>query len=582
MMGRWGSAALVAGLLACGGRAHAPGVAPEEKPDTSDVSDPIVPVDMPAPETPPDETPPDDGPAPAEVDLPVREFEGDARRILDDRCGACHSHGMDQGGIGDILHLEWLFGDPLLTLPAETTRLILMLRYGDGIAEHTYPFVSEAELLTLIRFIDSVELFRESCGTVSFQPDELQRVLLVDISRYPASDRAFIRYLTPADPLSCGDSRGLLFALMNGTSSAAVAVAPRCDYGYCAIDLRDYGWNQPVDVDADGQPDFDDAWQAALAAVGPYAVQMTGPEAMELSSQTQTPVPVLPAPAFAHGVTTGPLYYALTGASRVSQGLVANLPERAGTLPPDIVRAGILGSNRPDRAVTRHSQSNGGTGAIWTLEELPGTLRQAPVFREFDGAEVMFPLPNGMWAYALSRADGTVFRELPGCIGSCAIRAQSPVTCMACHHQGLLGVVDQMAPLMTTISPSYDSETLAAAQAQYVSAEALAALIDEDNRREADAHASAGTQQGFTNRIPYDVFSFEKPLSLGAAKHELGFATVDMLRNVIVARSGDPRIAPLQPLLERGQVERAVFSAAYETLLCGHEGASNRPAACAP
>lgn len=295
---------------------------------------------------------------------------------------------------------------------------------------------------------------------------------------------------------------------------------------------------------------------------------------------TQTLVPVLPAPAFAHAVTTGPLYYALTRASRVLQSLVANLPERAGTLPPDIVRAGILGSNRPDRAVTRHSRSDAGTGAIWTLEELPGTLRQAPVFRELGGAEVMFPLPNGMWAYALSGADGTVIRELPGCTGgSCAIRARSPVTCMACHHQGLLGVVDQMAPLMSTISPSYDSETLAVAQAQYVSVEALAALIDEDNRREADAHVTAGTQQGFTNRIPYDVFSFEKPLSLAAATHELGFS----LRDVLVARSGDPRIAPLQPLLaEGGEVERQVFSAAYETLLCAHEGANNRPAACAP
>jgi hypothetical protein len=77
--------------------------------------------------------------------------------------------GHDQGGIGDILSLEWLFNDPLFRLPAETTRLILMLRYGDGIAEHTYPFVTEAELLT------------------------------------------------PADPMSCGRPSGLLFELMNGT-----------------------------------------------------------------------------------------------------------------------------------------------------------------------------------------------------------------------------------------------------------------------------------------------------------------------------------------------------------------------------
>ena len=474
-------------------------------------------------------------------------------------------------------------------LSAQTSRLILMLQYGDNIAAHSPQLVSEGELGTLIQFIDSIDGLRDGCGPMDYSPDDFQRALLDDISGYALADREFIRYLANPDYGGCGGADGhLLFDLMNGTSSAEVVGLPRCEPGtldYCAIDLRDYGWNRPIDLDGDGQPDFDDGWEAALDAVGPYAVQLTGTEAVEVAAQTQTLVPVLPLPAFVHAVASPRLYYALTDADRALQNLVATREERADDPSPGVVRAGrFMLSPRPDRAITRYAASGAEAGPTWLLEELSnGLLQSEPVFRQFLGGEVIFALPNGMRAFAVAATDAVAIAALPGCLigDACStIRARSPVTCLACHQEGLLEVSDQVGPAADSLLPTYDLETISAFTAQYVPADALSALIAEDNRREMSAREGAGSTVGRPNRIPRAFFAFERALALADAAEELGVDSA-ALRETLVARSTEPSIAQLQPLLEEGgRVEREAFSLAYETLLCIHEEQTNRPVTC--
>jgi hypothetical protein len=296
----------------------------------------------------------------------------------------------------------------------------------------------------------------------------------------------------------------------------------------------------------------------------------------------------LPVGAFAHAVADAPLYYALTDARRALQSLLTTREVRADDPPPSVVRAGRFGvSPRPDRAVTRYAAMGADAGPIWTLEELEnGFLQRAPVFRSFLGGEAVFDLPNGMRGFAIASPDGTPLAELPGCLSgdACAtVRARSPVTCIGCHQEGLLDVSDQVGPAAASLLPTYDTETISAFTAQYVSAEALSAVIAEDNERELSAKLSSGDVAYRSNGISSAFFNFEKALSLADAAEELGFGLDSVsLRDVLIARSADPRIAALQPLLDvGGRVERETFSAAYQLLLCAtHEGTQNRPVDC--
>src|SRR6185436_7263521 len=79
------------------------------------------------------------------------------------------------------------------------------------------------------------------------------------------------------------------------------------------IDIRDYGWARAIDLDDDGDTDQADGWAALLAGTAPYAVELVGPEASALTSETGAPVAFLPVGAFVQAASTGDLYRALLG-----------------------------------------------------------------------------------------------------------------------------------------------------------------------------------------------------------------------------------------------------------------------------
>lgn len=247
-MFRWrlGATALIAGVLACGGRAHSPRSEPEPaSPALTPDETPSAGLERLPPAATPDEAPgremmPNPVSSPME-ESGLNEFDDATRQLLDERCGSCHSHGVDPGGIGDILDLASLLEQGWLRQPAEASPLVLMLRYGDNIAAHSFPLLAEGELDALVRFIDGLETLVAGCGSVfEYSSDAFQRVLLDDISRYPMSDRTFIRYVAKPDIARCSvrSAQNLMFDVMNGTSTARSSVLPRWRVGVRALQRR--------------------------------------------------------------------------------------------------------------------------------------------------------------------------------------------------------------------------------------------------------------------------------------------------------------------------------------------------------
>jgi serine/threonine-protein kinase len=418
--------------------------------------------------------------------------------------------------------------------------------------------------------------------------------MLLDIERRAPEDRPFIRYvgaIRANQGYGCSGGapgQAAFVQLVNAISlSPEVVVVGDAieDAMIYTVDLRAYGWTAPIDVDGPAPAHFDDRWSAIVAAVGPYALELEGPEADALKQATQTPVPFLSASAFVAQASVGPLYAALVGLGSDVGALATSLGVDDSASVPQ--RAGIFGAEAlPDRVVTRRDQGAYAAGSWWTREELRASadgvdigLTRDPVHYPSAGAEVIFSLPNGLFAFAVYGADGHRLDEL-ACTSElpCAgpTRALTSVTCRACHGGQPMGAIDEVLPYLDADPTRYTPDLVPLIREQYRAD--LWRALEADRTRAYTAHEAATGLDLRGGDIANTYHEFEnRPLDALAVANDLG-VQVEQLRAAITALSAT---APeLAPLLTDGKIDRDLFTSHFQELACAVEGPRNQPSRC--
>jgi serine/threonine-protein kinase len=276
----------------------------------------------------------------------------------------------------------------------------------------------------------------------------------------------------------------------------------------------------------------------------------------------------------------GDLYSALVGV-----GVNANeLFDSLGVDDASLWRAGVFGVNGqlPDRVVTRREQRAYPGHSWWTRQELPmGSaavgLSADPVSFPNEGGEVIFTLPNGLFAFALVGPDGGSGKEIPSCIGGIrcptAVRAENSVTCRACHA-GLIGVTDEVLPYLDAEPGRYTAELEALIRAQY-RPEIWQALGADVVGHDAAVEASGASSFDVVARQYFE--RTRRPLDLDRAADDLGVSAAQLRGGIEALGTSAPELAPL---LSDGMIEREQLSPHVVPLSCAIPGLRNRPATC--
>jgi hypothetical protein len=557
---------------------------------------PSIPAASDAPGADPSVSPEVPATAAIPLGLPGSRLPDDPRRtqliaMLERECSACHEGPSAERD--RFLDLEMLLVDAMRPGAAETSYLVTWLQYGDARREHAGVRVSTEELGVLIDYVNSLPSLEDCPGYDHVDRDRAQELMLSDISRRAPADRPFIRYvgaLQASPPSGCSSGPPGLGAFVNlvNTISLSPEIVPFGEVvegaPMFALDLRDYGWATPIDVDGSTPGHFADRWSAIVAGAGPYALELQGPEADAVKQQTQTSVPLLSATVFVASASAGPLYAALVGVGSDVSALATSLGVDAEG--STLQRAAVFGADAlPDRVVTRHEQGVSTGSAWWTREELEGPggasgtgLARDPVHYASRGTEVMFTLPNGLFAFAVAGADGRRLDELPctsdlPCTGS--IRARTSVTCRACHGDSPGSVTDEVLPYLDADPSRYSAELVPLVREQY--RDDLWRPLEADQARAFAAREAVGVRFG-NGSIPLTYHDFkDHPLGAVRAADDLG-VQVEQLRAAVTALGNS---APeLAPLLADGEVDRDTFTAYFQRLACAIEGPRNQPSRC--
>lgn len=534
-----------------------------------------------------------DGPGPLEPagtipDLPDDPRQADVLALIDRECSGCHAPPNLAGDM--FADLEALIGLGLEPGAAEVSPLVLWFQYGSSRREHAGLSASPEEFEALVGYVNGLPVLADCLGLFTLDRDQAYELMALDIATRSPADRPFIRYVSSAltnTPDGCEEHRdGKAFrAMLNAVSLGPVAIFPEGpatdpDQAVHVLDIRDYGWNAPIEVA--GQR-YLDHWSAIVAAV-PDAPALSGPDVDLLEQETQSPMPFLTAGQFVTAAAVGPLYSALVGIGDDVSARATSLGVDAGGSP---WRAGLFGSGAlPDRAVTRREQQAFPGRSWWTREELPmapggaSPLAQDPVRYADEGAEVIFTLPNGFLAFAIGGSDGRSVDQIPRCIGGVPCptvnRAENSVTCRACHGSGLVSVTDEVLTFVDSEPNRYPPDLERLIREQY--RPDIYEPLQADNAT-SDAAMSAGAGEPWFGRsIPKLYFQRTRhAIDARRAANDLE-VSVDGLREAIEALGS--RAPELAPLLSGGTVERRQLTAQVEPLLCNVRGLRNVPEAC--
>jgi hypothetical protein len=410
-----------------------------------------------------------------------------------------------------------------------------------------------------------------SCGEALITLDDIYRAVEADLVAQPGADRPFLRYLSLASRINdgaCPDEltqyRQALGKLVNSASPLPDIVTPATlDAGRTLrIDIRDYGWDRPVEIL--GQ-NFRDGWEAVIAT-SPFAVEHDGPAADIIESEAQSSVPVLGVDAFIGAVVTADLYYALLG-------VPATLADLRGSVGlPSVLDPAENGAFRAATSVSRVAQLGGGvrvldryassTGSYWeavvmeTESFLADPLHVQPEVERL----VAFSLPNELVGFAVMDASGSRTGVSDRVLDTTNddFRARSLLSCVACHAFGPI----QITSVVDTGLPDSPS------------AEDVLAIVEADRDDYLRAVVRTGHSDRGQEQIAARAAAFAEGLDFDRAAAELF-----VVREALFERRDDLDVA-FRALNNGLSVSRERFGILYASTLCQlHTDSENRPSA---
>jgi len=514
-----------------------------------------------------------------------------ALEILEAHCYSCHGQGgSSQGGFGYVLDIERLVETGKI-IPGQAGSSPLFGRIAAGEMPPTgiEPRLNNSEVKTIRRWINldlTVEVPSEDRDFVN-TADEYWS-MRVDLESLPPNDRRFIRYLSLTHLYNADVRqeeleiyRQALSTLINRLSWSYQVVppvaidAPRNTL--YRIDLRDYAWD-------DGDSLAVSSLWTTLIDNNPYAVlHLDTVNALEVVTQTRTPVPVVRGDWFAAKAGTAPLYYTLL-----------QIPEDLSTLESELllvdteanidrltaVRSGFneSGVSTNNRIIERHStvfgaywksydfSANSGVQNIFDRPLGPG---DGPADFEHAGGEMIFELPNGLHGYVLTDGAGVRIDKAPVDIVSDPEQPDRAViaglSCMSCHEEGLISKDDEIRSHVLANEDMFSRSDLDRILALYVATGSFQDLMDADKDRYAQSIEKAGgttTERDPTRAL---VREFEAVLDRKRAAVELGL-TESQLEILLLNPDLGDLLSPLK--LDGGTIKRDLFNAAFNELAC--------------
>ncbi|HVZ31367.1 MAG TPA: hypothetical protein VG963_03020, partial [Polyangiaceae bacterium] len=291
------------------------------------------------------------------------------------------------------------------------------------------------------------------------------------------------------------------------------------------IDIRDYHWDRPIDLQDDGVVDFNDGWLSLVAAAQPFALEYHGDQADALKADTQTAVPFMPVNAFVQASQSGDEYYTLIGGKALFQDFaeqVLGVDRQAEIAAEQVVRAGFVryGVSHQEHEVIRFDGQAGGDRSLWTSSDVDGSYVQGvvkdsifsnPVNFRNAASEAIFSLPNGMQGYYVSFGNGSRLNELP--LGVVFLPSEGVLTigasCQSCHNAGIIGFGDQVRQFVIDNGFDFDSDTYQQVMDTFPDQSTMQKHIDADSALQVAAMVKAGIPQGTPDAVSRVFIDFQ-------------------------------------------------------------------------
>ena len=418
------------------------------------------------------------------------------------------------------------------------------------------------------------------CSESLLGHDELYRILLADLEAQRPEDQPFTRYVGLVNRRNAGvcgaaldTERWAMNKLLNSVSTEFEIALPEAidaEQTIYRIDIRRYGWDRLVEMDG---ANFNDGWEAIIST-SPYAIEFQGGAAARLAQSMLTFLPYLNLDALLDVAGFGSVYYALIDAGSGEQPNVYDI-ERAWDIDlsanlarPGVVKAaGFRGSSvsTQPRVVQRHPFA--ADRVYWMVLDLDpeyeanDSIFADPLGFAYAGGFSIVSLPNLLHGYLAWAADGRRL-DTSSFLFDTSGPIRSAVSCMGCHLDGIVPVVDQVRAYVDANPTNYAPEEATAIQELYVPAVEMNAAIATDQRVYQAATLELGIPLGCGDPVSALARRFERPLTLQDALADLGVTRAAF-------EAALPRLEPsMAGLLNVGQLERASFTGLYAATLC--------------
>jgi WD40 repeat protein len=501
-----------------------------------------------------------------------------AQEILKTNCYRCHGQdGADEGGFNFALDVARL-REAKLIAPGNPDESLLFKRVSKGSMppkkEKIRP--SEGDIALLKDWISSgAPDFNPPAAKREFvTPDQVLLPIHADLQKLGSAERRFARYFTLTHLYNAGLSddelqtyRNAVSKLVNSLSWGKKIVVPiYIDPAktICRIDIRDYGWSSRV-------------WDLVVEA-NPYGVTYKTDIARFCYTATGCRLPYVRGDWFVYAASRPPLYHDVLQLPKLDKDLekMLRVDVEQNIRQERVIRAGFNGSgvSRNNRMIERHESPY---GAYWKSYDFASNSGRQNLFAhplgpgtgttkfQHDGGEIIFNLPNGLQAYLLVDSKGNRIDKGPTAIVSDPDRpdraVENGVSCMSCHHQGMIEKADQIREHATQNPKGFFKNELPVIQALYAPQETLLAAFKEDGERFRRAVVETGGKLGDSDPVVTLAIRFESRLNLKQAAAEVGLPPEDFLKGV-------QKNAMLQRILgnlkvEGGTVQRQLFVEAF-------------------
>ncbi|HTV18961.1 MAG TPA: hypothetical protein VMG12_09830 [Polyangiaceae bacterium] len=535
------------------------------------------------------------------------------RDILESSCGNCHQGLGAQGNFGYLFDMEQLVAGGKIT-PGSKEESQIYTRMRDGTMppadQRPARQPSPSQIQQVGQFIDELPLPdpKGGCAPLAFRDVDTQIARMqADMAERDDRDKPFTRYLTVSYSANAGDCGRVLdrqrFALFKGINSVSTStrvakpVAIDSDQTIFRIDIRDYNWDRPIDLEDNdisdpANVDFRDGWEAIIGnpRTAAYAVEYAGDAADDLVADAGTRVPFIPVNAFIQATEFGDLYYALIGGrqslfdfEREELGIdtVAEAAENR------LMRAGFANSgvSKQERVLNRFDGGLAAKQAYWISFDFDGgnggdgangferdvandSIYSNPLGFKFGGGEAIFNLPNGMQGYYAADGAGNRLDTAP--IGVVIDPAQNNglvtngASCHSCHNAGLIPFVDTVRRFVEENKRRFDNQTYENVMEQYPDAAKFTRQMELDSAVHVDAVELAGVPRNEADPVSRVYLDFQRvDVDLRLAAGELGVEPDELLDNIDLL---DARLGNLG--VEGGYVGREIMDATFLDSVC--------------